>query len=69
MMQVAVVKVIDVTCVFDRGVATLWTVLVPLVRMNFWIFHDEGLNPLKTSLIKAECSRPINDPVRVASRR
>jgi hypothetical protein len=30
MMQVTVVKVIDVTFVFDRGVATLWTVLVPL---------------------------------------
>jgi hypothetical protein len=44
MMQVAVVKVIDVTCVFDRGVATLWTVLVTLVRMNFWVFHNRGLN-------------------------
>jgi hypothetical protein len=42
-MQVSVVKVIDVTCVFDRGVATLWTVLVTLVRMNFWIFHNKHL--------------------------
>jgi hypothetical protein len=41
MMQVSVVQVIDVPIVFDRGMATLWTMLVTLVRMNFWIFHNE----------------------------
>ena len=41
-MQVTVVKVIDVTFVFDRGVATPWTVLVTLVRMDFWIFHNNN---------------------------
>jgi hypothetical protein len=39
MMQVTVVKIIDVTFVFDPGVATLWTMRVALVRMNFWICH------------------------------
>jgi hypothetical protein len=41
MMQVSAVKVIDVTIMFDRGVSTLWTMLVTLVRMNFWIFHNK----------------------------
>jgi hypothetical protein len=40
MVQVAFVNIINVTFVFDRGVATHWTVLVTLVWMNFWIFHN-----------------------------
>jgi hypothetical protein len=41
MVQVAFVNIINMTLVLDRDMAALWTVLVTLVRMNFWIFHNK----------------------------
>jgi hypothetical protein len=35
----SIVNVIDMTFVFDRGVATLWSVLMTLVGMGSRIFH------------------------------
>ena len=58
MMKVAVVKVIDVTCVLDCGVAALWTVLVPLVRMNFWVFHKKGLKQSERLLSRSKITIP-----------
>jgi len=55
---VAVVKVIDVTCVPDCGVATLWTVLVTLVRMNFWVFHKKGLKQSERLLSRSKITIP-----------
>jgi hypothetical protein len=41
-VQVAFMNIINVTFVLDRDMAALWTVLVPLVRMNFWLFHNKN---------------------------
>ena len=39
MVQMSIVNVIDMTFMFDRGVATLWSVLMTVVRMSSRIFH------------------------------
>ena len=40
MVQVAFVNIVDVIFVLDCDMTALWTVLVTLVRMNFWIRHN-----------------------------
>jgi hypothetical protein len=39
MVQMSIVDVINMTFVFDRGVATLWSVLMTLVGMSLRFFH------------------------------
>lgn len=41
-MQVAVVKVIDVTAVFDTGMVAVWAVPVTIVGMGVGIAHKIG---------------------------
>jgi hypothetical protein len=40
MMEMAVVKIIDVAAVFDGGMAAVRAVLVTVVGMGFWIAHN-----------------------------
>jgi hypothetical protein len=40
MMEMAVVKIVDVAAVFDGGMAALRAVLVTVVGMGFWIAHN-----------------------------
>ena len=44
MVQMSIVNVIDMTFMFDRGVATLWSVLMTVVRMSSRIFHKKITN-------------------------
>jgi hypothetical protein len=40
MMEMAVVKIVDVAAVFDGGMAAVRAVLVTVVGMGFWIAHN-----------------------------
>ena len=40
MMEMAVVKIIDVAAMFDGGMAAVRAVLVTIVGMGFWIAHN-----------------------------
>jgi len=42
MMEVAVVKIIDVAAVFDGGMAAVRAVLMTVIGMAFWIAHNFG---------------------------
>ena len=57
MMQMSVVNVIDMTVVFDRGVAAAWGVLVTVVWMGVEIAHKIG--QLIESLVDPGQSRNI----------
>ena len=40
MMEMAVVKIIDVAAVFDGGMAAARAVLMTVVGMTYWIAHN-----------------------------
>ena len=42
MMEMAVVKIIDVAAMFDGGMPAVRAVLMTVVGMAFWIAHDFG---------------------------
>ena len=42
MMEMAVVKIIDVAAMFDGGMAAVRAVLMTVIGMAFWIAHNFG---------------------------
>ena len=42
MMEMAVVKIIDMAAVFDGGMAAARAVLMTVVRVTCWIAHNFG---------------------------
>jgi hypothetical protein len=43
MMEMAVVKVVDMAAMFDGGMAAVRTVLVTVIGMGFWIADNFGV--------------------------